>query len=112
MTWIKATNGNVFEVDDEDLAARHAARSGFESFDEDPREFDELTSEDGAGESEGEPVDLDPDGASGQSAPAAPRGNAAREKWVAHAEALGFEVPEDATREDIKTLVASTTQGE
>ncbi|OCI31053.1 hypothetical protein [Oerskovia enterophila] len=108
MTWIKATNGNVFELDDEDLVERYADRNGFESYDHDPRE----TPEDGEGELEGDPEQGDPEDGDTSPSPAAPHGNAAREKWVAHAEALGFEVPEDATREDIKTLVASTAQGE
>lgn len=114
MTWIKATNGNVFELDDEDLVERYADRNGFESYDHDPRETPEdfETPEDGEDGPEGDPEQGDPEDGDTSPSPAAPHGNAAREKWVAHAKALGFEVPEDATREDIKTLVASTTQGE
>lgn len=36
---------------------------------------------------------------------AAPRGNASRDEWAAHARSLSIEVPEDAKRDDIKTLV-------
>lgn len=47
------------------------------------------------------------DAASGAADSGAPKGNASREDWAAHAVELGIEVPADATRDDIKALVAA-----
>jgi hypothetical protein len=41
---------------------------------------------------------------------AAPAGNAGVEKWAAYATGLGLEVPEGASRDDIKALVAASQE--
>ncbi len=39
--------------------------------------------------------------------PSAPHGNASTEAWAAYAVSLGVEVPDGATRDDIKALIAA-----
>lgn len=53
----------------------------------------------------GEPwVPLDERGAAGET-PAPPKGNASREAWAEYARARGVDVPDDATRNEIKAAV-------
>ena len=41
------------------------------------------------------------------SADVAPKGNASRDEWAEYATSLGIFVPDDAKRDDVKTLVAA-----
>lgn len=44
--------------------------------------------------------------------PDAPKGNATRDEWAAHADTLGVSYPQDAGRQEIRTLVAAATSAQ
>ena len=85
MARIRAKNGNVFEVFDEDLAA-HLVKQGHERLDDDG----------------------DPAGGEGETGELVePKSNSPKKAWLAWAEHLGIEVPDGAKTADIKVLVAN-----
>lgn len=87
MARIRATNGNEFEVFDDDLAA-YLVKQGHERLDDD-----------------GDPADGE--GKTGELV--APKSNSSKADWAAWAEHLGIEVPGDAKKADIQDLVANFT---
>ncbi|WP_210492301.1 hypothetical protein [Patulibacter sp. SYSU D01012] len=69
-------------------------------------------SDPGPGDGPGVPPKDDPQGPDNHDEPkvadpAAPRGNASRDAWVAYAEQVGLQVADDDSREDIKAAVAA-----
>jgi hypothetical protein len=114
--WIKAKNGNVFEVEDVDLAARQAKRDGSAAFETDPREGEAKAWHPG-----GEPDLLDPtesdqpsgeqsegrrDRTEGIDAPTEPTARSTKAEWTAWAKHLGLDVPKNAKIDTIKAVVA------
>lgn len=103
--WIKAQNGNVFEVVDPDLVPRYANRPGFSRHETDPRE-------DGTGGGEADAQDgvaartgVAPGEKVGNQ-PAPPTARSSKAELTAWAEHLGIEVPDGADKAAVKKLIA------